>query len=124
MTVAASETPRRRWRHRRSRPSSRLVAVRSPGPALLRLENISLTFRGVRALDDVSFDVPAGEICALIGPNGAGKSSLLNVISGVYVPERGRITFAGRDRVARAPHATPLAAESRAPSRTSRCSGA
>jgi branched-chain amino acid transport system ATP-binding protein len=65
----------------------------SPGVALLRLENISLTFRGVRALDDVSFEVAAGEICALIGPNGAGKSSLLNVISGVYVPERGRITF-------------------------------
>jgi len=63
---------------------------------LLRLENISLTFRGVRALSDVSLDVTAGEICALIGPNGAGKSSLLNVISGVYVPERGgRITFGG-----------------------------
>jgi branched-chain amino acid transport system ATP-binding protein len=67
----------------------------SLGSALLRLENISLTFRGVRALDDVSLEVAAGEICALIGPNGAGKSSLLNVISGVYVPERGRITFAG-----------------------------
>ena len=73
-------------------------AVNEPSPdaALLRLENISLTFRGVRALDDVSFEVAAGEICALIGPNGAGKSSLLNVISGVYVPERGRITFAGQ----------------------------
>jgi branched-chain amino acid transport system ATP-binding protein len=67
-----------------------------PGTALLRLEHISLTFRGVRALDDVSLEVPAGEICALIGPNGAGKSSLLNVISGIYFPERGRITFAGR----------------------------
>jgi len=67
------------------------------GPALLRLENISLTFRGVRALVDVSLDVAVGEICGLIGPNGAGKSSLLNVISGVYVPEPGgRITFAGR----------------------------
>ena len=64
-------------------------------PPLLRLERVSLTFRGVRALSDVSFDVAAGEICALIGPNGAGKSSLLNVISGIYVPEAGRITFSG-----------------------------
>jgi len=71
------------------------VPAVAPGVALLRLENISLTFRGVRALDDVSFEVVAGEICALIGPNGAGKSSLLNVISGVYVPDRGRITFEG-----------------------------
>ena len=71
------------------------VPASSPDAALLRLENISLTFRGVRALDDVSFEVAAGEICALIGPNGAGKSSLLNVISGVYVPEAGRVTFAG-----------------------------
>ncbi len=62
---------------------------------LLRLEHVSLTFSGVRALTDVSLDVVAGEICALIGPNGAGKSSLLNVISGVYVPQEGRISFAG-----------------------------
>ncbi len=70
--------------------------ISSPASALLRLDNISLTFRGVRALDDVSFEVPAGEICALIGPNGAGKSSLLNVISGVYVPQTGQITFDGQ----------------------------
>ncbi len=49
----------------------------------------------MRALDDVTFEVRSGEICALIGPNGAGKSSLLNVVSGVYVPQAGRITFAG-----------------------------
>jgi branched-chain amino acid transport system ATP-binding protein len=75
------------------------IAARTadPVPPLLRLEGISLTFRGVRALVDVSFDVAPGEICALIGPNGAGKSSLLNVISGVYAPEAGRITFAGRN---------------------------
>jgi branched-chain amino acid transport system ATP-binding protein len=79
-----------------------------PGPALLRLDNISLTFRSVRALDDVSFEVAAGEICALIGPNGAGKSSLLNVISGVYVPERGRITFAGQTVSSVRPRAAAL----------------
>jgi branched-chain amino acid transport system ATP-binding protein len=73
-----------------------LAPLAVPAPALLRLENVSLTFRGVRALTDVSLEVSAGEICALIGPNGAGKSSLLNVISGVYTPDQGRITFAGR----------------------------
>jgi branched-chain amino acid transport system ATP-binding protein len=49
-------------------------------------------------VSDIAFDVARGEICALIGPNGAGKSSLLNVISGVYVPERGTVTFDGETR--------------------------
>ena len=62
---------------------------------LLRLENISLSFRGVRAISDISFQVERGEICGLIGPNGAGKSSLLNVINGVYTPQHGAVTFEG-----------------------------
>jgi branched-chain amino acid transport system ATP-binding protein len=71
----------------------------SPGDvpaALLSLEGIDLSFRGVQAINNLSFSVAAGEICGLIGPNGAGKSSLLNVISGVYVPQRGQIHFDGR----------------------------
>jgi branched-chain amino acid transport system ATP-binding protein len=63
---------------------------------LLSLEGIELSFRGVKAISNLGFSVGRGEICALIGPNGAGKSSLLNVISGVYVPQRGRIVFDGR----------------------------
>jgi branched-chain amino acid transport system ATP-binding protein len=66
----------------------------NPTLPILGVEGISLAFRGVRALHDVSFDVSEGEICALIGPNGAGKSSLLNVISGVYAPQAGTVTFA------------------------------
>jgi branched-chain amino acid transport system ATP-binding protein len=66
--------------------------------ALLELERISLSFKGVRAITDISFSVRRGEICSLIGPNGAGKSSLLNVVSGVYKPDRGTITFAGETR--------------------------
>jgi branched-chain amino acid transport system ATP-binding protein len=54
------------------------------GEPILRLSDISLSFKGIKALSNLSFDVKAGEICALIGPNGAGKSSLLNVICGVY----------------------------------------
>jgi branched-chain amino acid transport system ATP-binding protein len=63
------------------------------GDVLLKVENISLAFGGVRALSDVSFDIKSHEIRAIIGPNGAGKSSLLNVINGFYHPQQGTITF-------------------------------
>lgn len=59
----------------------------------LKLEHISLTFKGVKAITDISFEVEQGHITALIGPNGAGKSSLLNVINGVYQAQEGQITF-------------------------------
>jgi branched-chain amino acid transport system ATP-binding protein len=65
---------------------------------ILELENISLAFGGVKALNDVSCNVVEHEIRAIIGPNGAGKSSLLNVINGVYQPQVGSITFRGRRR--------------------------
>jgi len=60
---------------------------------LLSVEGVSLAFGGVKALQDVSFDVRAREVRAIIGPNGAGKSSMLNVINGVYHPQKGRIRF-------------------------------
>jgi branched-chain amino acid transport system ATP-binding protein len=60
-----------------------------------RSSAFSLLFKGVKAVTDVSFEVAAGEICALIGPNGAGKSSLLNVINGVYRPQQGAVRFDG-----------------------------
>ena len=64
---------------------------------ILSVEDISLAFGGVKALQDVSFDVREHEIRAIIGPNGAGKSSMLNVINGVYHPQQGTITF--KDKV-------------------------
>ena len=60
---------------------------------ILSVENVSLAFGGVKALSDVSFDVQEHEIRAIIGPNGAGKSSMLNVLNGVYHPQRGKIRF-------------------------------
>jgi branched-chain amino acid transport system ATP-binding protein len=60
---------------------------------ILSVENVSLSFGGVRALQEVSFDVEEHEIRAIIGPNGAGKSSMLNVLNGVYHPQKGKITF-------------------------------
>jgi branched-chain amino acid transport system ATP-binding protein len=71
---------------------------RKIGDVILKLDNISLRFGGVKALTDISFDVREHEIRAIIGPNGAGKSSMLNVINGVYTPQEGTITFNGRVR--------------------------
>ncbi len=68
------------------------------GEVILKLDNISLSFGGVKALTDISIDVREHEIRAIIGPNGAGKSSLLNVINGVYHPQQGTITFRGEVR--------------------------
>src|SRR5690606_9712256 len=70
--------------------------ARDIGEPVLRPEGIQLSFGGVRALADGSFDVPEPEIRAIIGPNGGGKSSLLNVINGVYTPQRGEIVFRGQ----------------------------
>lgn len=64
---------------------------------LLSVENVSLRFRGVVALDGVSLNVPSGSLYAVVGPNGAGKTSLLNVISGVFPQTGGTVRFAGRD---------------------------
>jgi branched-chain amino acid transport system ATP-binding protein len=79
-------------------------AERSIGDTLLKVENVSLAFGGVKALSDVSFDVRKGEIRAIIGPNGAGKSSMLNCINGFYQPSEGRITYKGKARGAMRPH--------------------
>ncbi|OEZ59854.1 lipopolysaccharide export system ATP-binding protein LptB [Duganella sp. HH105] len=71
---------------------------RKIGPVILDLKNISLSFGGVKALTDISFDVKQHEIRAIIGPNGAGKSSMLNVINGVYRPQLGEIIYRGEHR--------------------------
>jgi branched-chain amino acid transport system ATP-binding protein len=63
---------------------------------LLDVRSVSKSFRGLRAVHHVSFAVPQGEIHALIGPNGAGKTTTFNMIAGVYAPDQGAITFAGR----------------------------
>jgi len=63
---------------------------------LLEVRSLSKSFRGLRAVHDVSFGIPAGEIHALIGPNGAGKTTTFNMIAGVYAPDEGEIAFAGQ----------------------------
>jgi branched-chain amino acid transport system ATP-binding protein len=74
------------------------------GEVLLSVEKVSLSFGGVKAISDVSFDIRKGEIRAIIGPNGAGKTSMLNVINGFYTPQQGRITFKGGTRRKMRPH--------------------
>jgi branched-chain amino acid transport system ATP-binding protein len=71
---------------------------RQTGETILDLRHISLSFGGVKALTDISFDVREHEIRAIIGPNGAGKSSMLNVINGVYRPQQGEIVLRGAHR--------------------------
>ena len=71
---------------------------------ILGVENVSLAFGGVKALQDVSFDVKEHEIRAIIGPNGAGKSSMLNVLNGVYHPQQGKIIFRGAEFHGMDPH--------------------
>jgi branched-chain amino acid transport system ATP-binding protein len=65
--------------------------------AVLRIENLSKNFGGLRVTDDVTLDVMPGELHAVIGPNGAGKTTLINQISGLLAPDAGRIVFAGED---------------------------
>jgi branched-chain amino acid transport system ATP-binding protein len=78
--------------------------TRSFNEVLLAVENISLSFGGVKALSDISFDIAKGEIRAIIGPNGAGKSSMLNCINGFYHPQQGTITYKGVRRSQMRPH--------------------
>jgi len=80
------------------------VANKKIGDVLLKVDNISLSFGGVKALTDISFEIREHEILAIIGPNGAGKSSMLNCINGFYHPQEGTITFRGAARHQMRPH--------------------
>jgi branched-chain amino acid transport system ATP-binding protein len=72
--------------------------------ALLDVKGIRVRFGGVTALDGLSFTIEPGRICALIGPNGAGKTTLFNVISRLYEPTEGSVSFDGKDLLALPPH--------------------
>jgi branched-chain amino acid transport system ATP-binding protein len=72
--------------------------------SLLEIENVTLRFGGVVAVNEVSFSVEEGEVFALVGPNGAGKSTLFNLISRFYDPAEGDIRFEGKSIVNRQPH--------------------
>jgi branched-chain amino acid transport system ATP-binding protein len=71
---------------------------------MLAVEDVAVAFGGLAALSGVSFTVREGEIFGLIGPNGAGKTTVFNVLSGLYRPDAGRVTFAGADLARLSPH--------------------
>ena len=71
---------------------------------ILSVDAVSVTFGGIVALDGLSFSVEAGQIAGLIGPNGAGKTTLFNVISRLYEPTSGHVTFDGHDLLTVPPH--------------------
>lgn len=71
---------------------------------ILSVEEVSLSFGGVRAVINVSFDIRKGEIRAIIGPNGAGKTSMLNIVNGFYQPQRGTITYKRQSHKRMRPH--------------------
>ena len=66
---------------------------------VLRMENVTMQFGGVVAVNDLSLEVPEGQIVALIGPNGAGKTTAFNCITGVYQPTNGRVEFMGKTMI-------------------------
>ena len=69
--------------------------------SILKVENVTMQFGGVVAVDNLNLEVNEGEIVALIGPNGAGKTTAFNVITGVYQPTNGAVWFQG-DKIGRA----------------------
>ncbi|MEZ5226785.1 MAG: ATP-binding cassette domain-containing protein [Acidimicrobiales bacterium] len=84
---------------------------------ILDVSDITVRFGGIVALSELSFGIEEGQICGLIGPNGAGKTTLFNVVSRIYDPTEGSVTFNGEDLLALAPHEISTKACS-APSRT------
>ena len=76
----------------------------SKSEVIMNIKDINLSFGGLKALSGVSLQIKKGEILAIIGPNGAGKSSMLNVISGIYVPQEGVVEWKGEIRNKIAPH--------------------
>lgn len=71
---------------------------------MLSFENVSLSFGGLKAINNLSFEISKDEVTALIGPNGAGKTSVLNVVNRFYKPQEGSVIFDGIDLLTKAPH--------------------
>ncbi|HOJ58626.1 MAG TPA: ATP-binding cassette domain-containing protein, partial [Bacillota bacterium] len=71
---------------------------------LLKLDNLTKNFGGLRAVDEFDLEIASGSITSLIGPNGAGKTTVFNLITGIYRPESGSIRFNGLELIGKQPH--------------------
>ena len=91
-------------------PLTGVIKAGPSGPGFLplmsffKVNNLSISFRGLKALSDISFDMQKGVIFSIIGPNGAGKTTLFNCINGIYKPDQGRILFKGKKIQRKKPH--------------------
>lgn len=74
------------------------------GPPILEIENVTKSFGGLKAVDNLSFELRENEILGLIGPNGSGKTTIVNIITGFLKPERGHIKCFGEDITGKKPH--------------------
>jgi branched-chain amino acid transport system permease protein len=106
LTETAERLLARLWTAPPPPPPAPGLFVARPGSAglLLEVAGLSVHFGGVRALDNVSLGLRAGEVFGLIGPNGSGKTTLINAITGIYPPDAGRVVLGGHDIALRAPH--------------------
>ena len=80
------------------------IATSATDKPILSVKNISKSYGGLRAVRDVSFDIPEGGIIGIIGPNGAGKTTLFNLLNGIVRPDAGNVTFDGQDMTGLAPN--------------------
>ena len=81
--------------------------------SVLRVENLGKSFKGLRAVDDVSFEVAEGSILGVIGPNGAGKTTMFNLVAGALKPDSGRVHLGGKEITGHAPHKVTAAGMTR-----------
>jgi branched-chain amino acid transport system ATP-binding protein len=72
--------------------------------ALIEAKNVTMLFGGLRALSNIELNIESGEIVALIGPNGAGKTTFFNLMTGIYKPSEGSVTFGGKELGNLKPH--------------------
>ena len=71
---------------------------------MIKVESISKSFGGLKAVNNASLEIAEGTITGLIGPNGAGKTTLFNIVAGLYTPDQGKITLDGEDVTGLKPH--------------------
>ena len=90
--------------------------------AMLDVKNLSISFGGLKAVDDFSITIEKGQLYGLIGPNGAGKTTIFNLLTGVYKPDGGRILLDGKDITGHKAPSRSIRQASREPSRISVCS--